>query len=288
MQKEINGIAIELSHLDKIWFPESDITKGTVIQYYEKIADYFLSHVKNHLIVMHRFPDGISGENFYQKQIPDYFPRWIKRKEITLKKGEKQTLALVEKAADLIYMANQGVLVFHAWMSSIDKVDYPDQIFFDLDPEDSSLEDLRFAARKIREVLEKHHLKPFIKTTGLHGYHVVAPIFAQHPFEKVYAFAKSLSVELVNQYPDKLSIDLNKESRKRKIYIDLRDSYGQTGVAPYSLRAAEGAPVATPIDWDELSEVAPNTYTMHNIFKRLGQRDDAWKNFEKERKAMKL
>lgn len=285
----IDGHSIELSHLNKIFYPKANLTKNDIVDYYHKISPYFIDYVKNHIIVMHRFPDGIKKSGFYQKAVPDYFPSWIKIKTVELKKGEKQTLVVIQDAASLVYLANQGVLVFHSWLSSIDSVNNPSKIVFDFDPSNGEIKDLHFAAKKVKKIIEDRGLVPYVMTTGSRGYHVVVPIKANHTFKEVHEFAKNIAHKLAEQYPDKLTDEIEKSKRKGRIFIDyLRNSFGQTSVAPYSLRAKEGAPVATPIDWDELSTTGPQKYSIKNIFKRLGHKDDPWKNFERNARTLDL
>lgn len=286
---KLDGHTITVANLEKIFYPVAGFTKQDVLEYYTKIAPYFLPLVKNHLIVMHRFPDGITSEGFYQKEVPDYFPAWIKRKKIDLKKSEKQTQVLVDSTASLVYLANQGVLVFHSWLSSAQKINKPDKIVFDLDPSGNDLNELRFAARKFKKILEDHGLVPFVMTTGSRGYHIVAPLVPEHSFEVVHAFAKQICQELVANYPDRFTIQMNKAKRKGRIFLDyLRNSYGQTSVACYSLRAKEGAPIATPLEWRELSKTKPDQYTIKNIFIRLARKKDPWKNFYQNAKRLKI
>lgn len=287
---KIDNHSIKLSHINKILFPKSKISKEDVISYYAKIANYFLPFVKDHLIVMHRFPDGITKDGFYQKQIPNFFPKWIARKQINLKKGEKQSLVLIDQKASLVYLANQAVLVFHSWLSSIHAIKKPDKIVFDLDPSGNSLKELRFAARKIKEIMKEHTLNSFVMTTGSRGYHVVIPIIPEHSFDKVHAFAKHIAHKLAEKYKDRFTIEINIAKRKGRIFIDyLRNSYGQTSVACYSLRAKEGAPVATPLDWDELGKTKPQQYTIKNIFKRLAHKKKLpWHDFYKKQKKLHL
>lgn len=280
---------INFSHLDKLYYPASHLTKGDVIDYYRAIAPYFLALNSGRPIVMHRFPDGIAHEGFYQKQISDYFSAWVERKKILLKKGTTQELVVINDQDSLLYLANQGVLVFHAWLSPVSSVRYPDKMVFDLDPSGNDLQELRFGARQLKKMLEKHGLTPFLMTTGSHGYHVVVPLVAQYSFAKIHAFAKKIADELVEQYPDLFTTHISKKKRKGRIFIDyLRNAYGQTSVAPYSLRALEGAPVATPIGWSELSRTEPQKYTLNNIFKRLKRVKDPWKNFFKKACRLKL
>lgn len=277
--KKIDEHDVELSSLGKVLYPQQGITKQDVLLYYEKIAPYFLPYVKDHLMVLHRFPHGIDSEGFYQKQIADYFPKWITLHEIDLKKGGKQSLVVINSTATLLYLVNQYALVFHSWLSSIQHIDKPDKIVFDLDPSVKDLKTLRFAAKKIKAMLEAHGLTPFVMTSGSKGYHVVAPIIPQYSFDEVREFTKKVAQDLVKKYPTKFTIELYKDKREGRVFIDyLRNAYGQTSVAPYSLRAKAGAPVATPIDWDELSKVAPQKYTIKNIFKRLARKKDPWIN----------
>lgn len=274
--------SIELSHLDKIFYPQARITKGAVINYYDKIAEYFIPHIKDHMVVMHRYPNGLGSPEFYQKSVPDYFPSWIDRKTVDLKHGGEQTLVLIQHKATLIYLSNQGVLVYHSWLSTANNINNPDKIVFDLDPSSNNIGTLRFAAEAIKKTMEEYRLIPFVMTTGSRGYHVVIPIKANHTFEKVHNFAKKIAHNLANQYPRDFTIELNKSQRQGRVFIDyLRNSFGQTSVAPYSLREREGAPVATPIEWDELSTTDPQKYNLKNIFRRLGKINDPWLNFSK-------
>ncbi len=280
---------ITFSHLEKIYYPQSNITKEDVITYYLKIAPHFLALAGEHLFVMQRFPDGIHHEGFYQKQIPDYFPRWIKRKKIMLYKGDSQSLVVIDSKETLAYLANQGVLVFHSWLSSIASVKKPDKIVFDLDPSGADLKTVKQAARLIKTALEEHNLVPFIMTTGSQGYHVVTPIVPHHSFTKVHAFAKRIAHEVAVEYDRLFTVEVSKSKRKRRVFIDyLRNSYGQTSVACYSLRAIEGAPIATPLAWSELARSRPQQYTIKNIFKRLRTKKDPWYNFRKSAKMLDL
>lgn len=278
---------IELTHLDKIIFPQDNFTKKDIITYYQRIAPFLLPHLKDHLIVMQRFPEGISHEGFYQKQISDYFPSWIQRKKIILKKGDEQSLLLINTIDDLAYLANQNVLVFHSWLSPIKSIDKPDKIVFDLDPDNNTLQEIRTIARAIKLIAEQHNLHPFIMTTGSKSYHVVIPIIPQHAFETIHDFAKTIAGQVAEQYHKICTIDLAKTERTHKIFIDyLRNSYGQTSIAPYSLRALPGAPIATPLEWKELATTPPQKYTIKNIFKRLARKQDPWKYFNKKAKPV--
>jgi len=280
---------MKLSNIEKCWFPKTKITKENIIDYYNDVSKYFLKHIKNHLVVLQRFPDGIDHDSFYQKQISDYFPNFIKRKTIKLKTDGKQTLVIIDSKQSLQYLVNQATIVFHSWLSDATTINNPDKIVFDLDPSTDDLKDLRFGAKQLQKILQSHNLTPYIMTTGSRGYHIVVPIIPHQTFETVHDFAKKIAAQLAANYPDRFTITPTKSKRNGKVFIDyLRNSYGQTSVAPYSVRALEGAPVATPIEWSELSKTKPQKYTIKNIFRRLSIKGDAWKDFYKNAQHLKI
>jgi bifunctional non-homologous end joining protein LigD len=273
----------------KILFPRDKITKGDVIDYYTKIAPFTIPYIKDRPLVMQRFPNGIQEEGFYHKAIPNYFPKWIKRKKVKLETDGSQTLVVANKKKDLAYLANQDVLTPHIWLSTTKKLHFPNKIVLDLDPGKKGLKDLRFAAKKLKSALEKHGLKVFLMTTGSRGYHLVCPIKQTHNFNKVRKFVRTIVNKLAEKYPNKLTIETLKKKRKGRIFLDyLRNAYGQTSVAPYAIRPKPGAPIATPIEWKELRTTKPQKYTIKNIFKRLKCKKNPWKNMYKYAITLKL
>ncbi|MGD8376980.1 MAG: non-homologous end-joining DNA ligase [Acidobacteriota bacterium] len=273
----------ETSNEDKPLFPEGP-TKGEVIDYYERIAPHLLPHLRDRPLVMRRCPDGIEGECFYQKQIGGYFPDWIDRVKVQRRRGGDQTLVVARNRATLAYLANQAVIPIHAWLSTRDRPEWPDQLVIDLDPTDEGFAPVRSAARRCRELLEELGLRPFLKTTGSRGLHVVVALDGSAGFDEVRGFAREAMEELAARHPDELTTAIRKDRRRGRLYLDVgRNAYAQTAVAPYSLRALPGAPVATPIEWEELSrsDVGPRSWNLGNLFRRLGQRDDPWKNLRR-------
>jgi len=271
---------VEASHLDKIFFPDAGLTKGDIIEYYKRIAEFMIPHMKDRPVTMHRFPDGIDGNDFYHKNIPDYFPEWIDRTTAE-KEGGEVTYVVCNNSATLVYIANQACITPHIWLSRHDRINYPDKLIFDLDPPEG-VEDISpviFAAKRIREILEESGLKPFIMTSGSKGYHVVAPIKREHTFEEVREYAKRTAKLLAKHESGRLTTETLKEKRKGRVFLDyLRNSYGATSVSPYALRAKPGAPVAAPIHWDELENVPPRRFKLTNIFDRLDDIGDPWKD----------
>lgn len=287
---EIGGRTIELSNLDKVFFPGEGLTKGELVDYYRRMAETMLPHLESRPLSMQRFPDGIEGEGFYQKQAPDYFPDWIERVKIEVEEdGEVQPQVVCQGAATLVYLAQQACITPHIWLSRVDQLRQPDKLIFDLDPAGDDFEPVRTAAQDLRAILEDIDLAPFVMTTGSRGLHVVVPLERSADFDEVREFAKALAGVLARRRPDDYTTEVRKNKRQGRLFLDyLRNAYAQTSVAPYAVRAKPGAPVATPITWDELGDPSLNsqTYTMKNIFRRLGQKDDPWEDMMRRAKSI--
>ncbi len=281
---------INITHPDKVLFPDSDITKGDLIDYYERVAPTMLPHLKDRPVTMQRFPNGIEKGGFFQKQASDYFPDWIRLAQIDLLQEEQdQQQVVVDNQATLVYLANQDAITLHAWLSLADKLHYPDRMIFDLDPPDSDFGPVREAARELRQMLLEVGLTPFLMTTGSRGLHVVTPLDRSTEFDQVREFAKDLADLAASRRPDKLTTEVRKDARKGRLFLDyLRNSYAQTAVAPYSVRAKPGAPVAVPIQWEELGESAMRSgrFTIRNLFDRLDQRGDPWQGMMSHAKPL--
>jgi len=275
---EVGAQSIELSRPDKILFPRDGITKRDLAHYYRRVAETMLPHLQDRPLVMHRFPDGIEGPDFYQQDAPDHFPDWIRRETVPKEEGEV-THVVCDEATTLVYLADQACITFHAWLSTSARLDQPDRLVFDLDPpeKDRDLAPVRFAARAVRDLLDELGLGSRLMTTGSAGFHVVVPLDGVQSFDEVRGFAHRCADLLAGRHPDRLTVEQRITRRAGRVFLDyLRNAYGQTTVAPYSVRARPGAPIATPIDWGELPAVAPRTYTLNNLFRRLGQKDDPW------------
>lgn len=269
---------IELSHLDKVFFPDSGLTKGDLVDYYRRIAEVALPHLRDRPLSMHRFPDGITGEGFFQKNLPDYFPDWFDREEMK-KEGGTVTYAIANDAASLVYLANQGCITPHLGLARRDKPDRPDRMIFDLDPSVDDFAKVQEAARLLKGELDELELPTFVQTTGSRGLHVVVPLDRSQAFDPVRDFAHRLVDRLAERHPKLLTVEHRKDKRGDRIFLDyLRNAYGQTAVAPYAVRAKEGAPVATPLRWSEAGagDLGPRRYTIENIFRRLAQIEDPW------------
>lgn len=274
----VGGRTIALSHRSKVLFPESGLTKGDLIDHYRRIADIALPHYRDRPLTMQRFPDGIAEAGFFQKNVPDSFPDWIGRARLA-KEGGTVTHAVANDAATLVYLANQGCVTPHLALARADRPDRPDRVVFDLDPSDGDFAKVRFAARALKRLLDALDLPSFVQTTGSRGLHVIVPADRSADFEAAKAFTRAVARRLAARHPDTLTVEQRKVKRGKRVFLDyLRNAYGQTAVAPYAVRAIEGAPVATPLRWDEVgaSALGPRRYTMKTLFRRLARIADPW------------
>lgn len=284
----VGGHDIAISNRDKVLFPESGLTKGDLIDYYARIAPTMLPHVRNRPLSMRRFPDGIGKGGFFQKDTPDYFPDWVETAALK-KEGGTVRHVLANDAATLVYLANQGCIEPHVGLSRVDRVDFPDRLIFDLDPSDGDFDKVRDAARAVRACTDELELVGFVMTTGSRGLHVVFPLDRSADFDTVRDFAHRLAANVAALHPDVLTVEQRKDKRGDRVFLDyLRNGYAQTAIPPYGVRAKEGAPVATPLDWSEVGDgkLTPHKYTIKSLFRRLAQRDDPWKDIDRSAQSI--
>ncbi len=270
---------VQLTSTDKVLFPEDGFTKGDLIEYYQRIANTMLPYLRDRPLIMNRFPEGINKEGFFQQEAADYYPDWIQLLPVKKANGIT-THVLCQNTATLIYLVNQNCITFHVWMSRRDELQNPDQLIFDLDPPGGDFASVREAALILRKFLNGLGLDAVLKTTGSRGLHVIVPLDRNQDFTTVRQVARDIAEVLSQQEPDKLTAEQRIAAREGRILVDyVRNSYGQAAVAAYSVRAKPGAPIATPLGWDELSDPDLNSqsYNIKNIFRRLSQKKDPWK-----------
>jgi len=270
------------SNLDKVLFPQSGITKGDLIDYYLRVSDYMLPHLKGRPLTLQRYPNGIDKKGFFQKEKSDYFPDWIKTSELEKQNGDTIRMVLAENKATLAYLANQACVIPHTWLSKVSSPHNPDKLIFDLDPADGEFDKVKEGAKILRNLLkEKFSLESYVMSTGSKGLHIVIPIKNNLSFEEVKRFTSRVARFMADQYAHDFTVEVRKNKREGRIFIDfLRNAYAQTGVAPYSLRARKGAPVAAPLSWDELDRFEEtDSINLKNIFRRLGKKPDPWQGY---------
>lgn len=284
--------SIDVSNRDKVFFPGSGLTKGDLVEYYRRVAEHLLPHARNRLVSMRRFPDGIHEPGFYHKDAPDHFPEWIHTEKVEKEGGTLRQLVL-DDAATLVYIADQACITPHVWLSRIDRRRHPDRMVFDLDPPgddpEASFGEVRWTARRLRDLLEEVGLVPFVMTSGSRGLHVYVPVDREADFDEVRAFARDAADLLVARHPERLTREQRKAKRGDRVFLDImRNAYAQTAVVPYAVRAREGAPVATPLEWDELggAGMGPRRYGIRNLFRRMSRKEDPWKGMGRRARSL--
>src|SRR6267378_551290 len=267
---------IELSNLQKVLYPDDHITKAQLIEYYVKIAPTILAHVKGRPLSLVRYPDGINGESFFQKQRPDWAPDWIEH--VTLGE-EKKDYVIATEDASLVWLANLACIELHQMHSRAPHFDKPDYVVYDLDPpENFQFKQVAELALEFKKHLESFGYHPFVKTTGRKGLHVLTPIEPKWEFGKAFEAAKAVAQPFVDSRASSLTLQIKKENRKGKVLLDIyRNRQSQTIVAAYSVRGLPGAPVSTPLHWEELDSIeSPKAFDLHSVPQRVMQNGDPW------------
>jgi bifunctional non-homologous end joining protein LigD len=273
---------VTVSHPDRILFPDQGFTKLALAQYYDRVSQWLLPHLQDRPLTLVRCPEGYSKDCFYQKHATDGVPDTIGRVEIIEQQGVSWYM-IADSLPAVIGLVQMGVLELHTWGAKRDRLDCPDRIIMDLDPDPTvPWKFVIEAAQLVKTLLNELDLECFVKTTGGKGLHVVLPLRPVHTWDEVKAFSKGLADHLVRMIPDRFTANMSKQKRKGKIYIDyLRNTKGATAIAAYSTRARPGAPVSVPLAWEELSVAVRSDYfTVDNVVERLnGLKQDPWRDY---------
>ncbi|MFD8594276.1 non-homologous end-joining DNA ligase [Kitasatospora sp. NPDC059646] len=272
-----SGRTVQIKRADKVLFPEDGLTKADLADHYRRVGRCILPHLRGRPLMLERHPDGIHGGRFLQKDVPDHFPDWIHRTELPKEDGTV-THALCDDLATLLYLVDQACITPHRWLSKADRPDRPDRLVIDLDPPGEDFAPVRRAAARLHGLLDELDLPAALMTTGSRGLHVLVPLDRRAPFDDVRAFARDLAGLLAARYPDELTTAARKQARRGRLYLDVqRNGYAQTAVTPYAVRALPGAPVAAPLDWNELDDpdLSSRRWTVATIDERL-HGDDPW------------
>ena len=274
----VDGRKIEVGHPDRVYFPASNFTKFDMLGYYASISGPMARQTRRRALSLRRYPCGIGQKGFFQKRVGSYFPPWIPRATLPIKEGSLEYAVGGDPAA-LVWLASLGTIEFHAMLSRTDKPYAPDQIIFDLDPPDDYSDDVRLAALGLKAICDDLGLASLVKTTGSRGFHVIVPIARHYDFDQTRTFARLLAARLLEQQPGRLTLDMRKAQRQGRILVDIwRNGYGQTAIAPFSIRARPGAPIAVPLHWDDLKsrDIHPRAVTLGNYRKHAEKAANAW------------
>ena len=280
-EEVVDLLGVRLTHPDRVYYPDLGFTKLDLALYYVSIADAALPHLEGRPLTLLRCPDGLGGERFYQKHPGFWTPPAVKRFSIP---GESEDYLFVDSVPGLVALAQAGILEIHPWNSRVARLEEPDQVIFDLDPDESlPFSRVAAAARRVRALLSERGLESFVKTTGGKGLHVCVPLLPERGWQELEEFTRAVALRLSRDEPSTFTANMAKAHRKGKVYVDyLRNVRGANAVGAYSTRAREGAPVSAPVDWDELDRLSgPTDFTVAEVPLRVlgwssGRGADPW------------
>ncbi|MFI7099229.1 non-homologous end-joining DNA ligase [Streptomyces sp. NPDC050161] len=270
---------VKIHRPEKVLFPDDGFTKADLVGYYRQVATYLLPHLRGRPLMLERLPEGLGGPHFMQKDTPDHYPDWIRRAEVG-KEGGTVTHTVCDDTATLIFLADQACITLHRWPARADRPGHPDRLIFDLDPPGTDFEPVRRAARQVHGLLDELGLPATLMTTGSKGLHITILLTGNADFDTSRLLAKDMADVLEQRHPEHLTTAVRKDARGGRLYLDVqRNGYAQTAVAPWSVRAKPGGPIATPIAWDLLDdpELTPRSWSLRDVEAVLTQaRSDPW------------
>jgi bifunctional non-homologous end joining protein LigD len=270
---------VNLTSPERVLYPDDGITKGDVFAYYDRVGATLVPHLRDRPFTMKRYPHGITGEVFFQKQAPRGMPDWIPTRQFRTWRREGGSrlvdFPLVNSTEAVLYMVQMNCVDMNAWYSRVDNPHRPDFVLFDLDPPDGGFELAIEVAHLIHELLDEVDLPGYVKTSGADGIHVVAPITRRSTFEQTYQFAERASRLLEQRHPGKLTTEWLKKKREGVLVDHRQNGWGKTIASVYSVRPKPGAPVSTPLRWDELTpDVRPRDFPMEVALERIDRHGD--------------
>jgi bifunctional non-homologous end joining protein LigD len=284
---------VRLSSHEKLYWPESGITKGDLLRYYRDIAPTLLPHLRDRPFTMKRYPNGWQGQPFFRKDVTNYAPAWIERATVRVtSRGAQQSrtieVPVVNDELSLLWMANTGCIECHTWYSRVDKLERPDRIVFDLDPSDDvGFTETVEVALLVKQLLDELGLASFPKTSGAHGLHVLVPIQRRHTYDDTRRFATEVARTITGEHPGIATTEWSKAKRRGVLIDASQNAQGKTIASVYSVRPMPGAPISTPLRWDEVNDkLDPSVYTMAAVFDRLDRHGDLYEGMLRARQQL--
>ncbi len=262
---------------DKVFWPDDGYTKSDLLDYYEAAAPLLLPYLRDRPLVLTRFPDGIHGKSFFQKDAPDYVPDWVATRRIYSKDADRDIdYFIVNDAESLRYVANLGTIPLHIWGSRLDTLERPDWLVLDLDPKGAPFAHVVRVARTLKRILMELEVTAYVKTSGATGLHILLPMGRHYLYEQCRAFARLLALAAEQRVPDVVTVARPLDAREGKVYIDFgQNGYGRTIAAPFSVRPLPGAPVSCPLRWSEVTaRLDPSRFTLKTAIKRFAKMAD--------------
>jgi bifunctional non-homologous end joining protein LigD len=262
------------TNLNKVFWPEQGYTKGDLIRYYETIADWMLPYLMDRPVVLTRYPDGIAGKSFFQKDAPAFAPPWIRTEKIYSEDVDRDIAYFILESPEAIaYMANMGAIPIHIWSSRLPHLERPDWLLFDIDPKESTTEKAVIVARETGAVLREIGMRPYVKTSGQMGIHVVVGLAPEYAYEQARMFSEMVARVVLTRIPEAATLIRDHAARKGRAYIDyMQLGHGKTIAAPFAVRPMTGAPVSAPITWDELKpSLDPSQWNIKTMPARMAR-----------------
>ncbi|HEY4155839.1 MAG TPA: non-homologous end-joining DNA ligase, partial [Puia sp.] len=278
--RELNGHTLRFSHLSKIYWPKAGYTKRDLLNYYYQAAPYILPYLKNRPQSLNRFPNGIEGKSFYQKDVTATAPDWVRKFPYHTSTGEDKNFLVVEEESSLLWMANLGAIEMNPWNSTIQKPGYPDWCIIDIDPtEKNSFEQVIRTAQVTKTVLDELGIPGYCKTSGSTGMHIYIPLAARYTYDQCQLLGKWIASRVHQELPAFTSIERMTNKRRGKIYVDYLQNRPQaTLAAPYAVRPKPGATVSMPLHWEEVKKgLKMSDFTLQNAISRIRSEGDLFK-----------
>ena len=268
---------VRLTNLDKVFWPTEGYTKGDLVRYYDAIAPWLLPYLRDRPIVLTRYPDGIAGKSFFQKDAPEFAPDWVRTERVYSKDTDRDIdYFVVDDAEMLRYVANMGTIPIHVGSARVPALERPDWLVLDLDPKGAPFTDVVRVAQAVHELLDDLELPSHVKTSGATGLHVLVPLGARYTHEQGRTLARLLATLVVEAVPDIATLARPLGARGGKVYVDFgQNGHGRTIAAPFSVRPRPGAPVSCPLDWREVTaRLDPARFTIRTVPRRFAKRAD--------------
>jgi bifunctional non-homologous end joining protein LigD len=279
---------IERSNLEKVFWPESGITKGDLLAYFEAVAPAILPAVKDRPVTVKRYPDGIGGFSFYQKDAPKYAPDWVKTATYPAESAKRDVrYILCNSRKTLLWLANQASIELHPWLSRVDRIERPDFLVLDVDPPENDFERAVKVALAVKEVLDEMGLRSVAKTSGAKGVHIYVPLQRRYPYSRVRRAAEEVAARAEELVPDLATTAFQIAKRGGRVYLDAgRVAPGAHVVAPYSPRARPAASVSFPVEWNEIERIRPEDFTIKTVPGIMERQGDRWRSLSPEPQAL--
>jgi bifunctional non-homologous end joining protein LigD len=280
----IDGHRLKFTNLKKIYYPQEGYTKRDLLNYYDAVAPLLVPHLKDRPLSLKRYPNGIAADFFFQKEVAASFPKWLRT---GMADGTRYVIG--DDRATLLFLVNLGCIDHNPWMSRLGSLEHPDYLLIDLDPQDCGYAKIVEAALLVRAKLDRAELESFPKTTGGDGMHLFVPLAPDYTYEQVRGFAELLSAMVASERPDLFTTPRAVSKREKgKVYFDWQQiAQGKTISAPYVVRAYPGAPVATPLKWEEVTpRLTPEQFHIANVLSRFDRVGDLFAGVLQQRQRL--